>query len=211
VERTAILLEKVGLGRMVEADLINGVSDDHLNAWRKTWLPELASARQRLVDAQIPREKWPRDLHWSWDAKMAEARAAFLSYQAYSIVCDGDLQGLMLVNLTKRARILAQQGKDLVYVEYLASAPWNREDLLCTPRFRGVGGTFIGAATELSRQSEFQGRIGLHSLVQSHGFYEERCGMTPLGKDPKYGDLVYFEMTPEQANSFRSIRKDPQK
>jgi hypothetical protein len=209
VERSPILLEKVALGRMVEADLFDGISDEHLGAWRSKWLPALSAGRQRLLEAQVPRESWPRDLHWSWDAKMAEARAAFLSYQGFAVLCEGDLQGLMLVNLTKRARLPAQQGKDLVYVEYLASAPWNRDDLRCTPRFRGVGGALIAAATELSRQSEFQGRIGLHSLAQADKFYESRCGMTPMGKDAKYQDLMYFEMTPEQAAKFVSLRKVP--
>ncbi|VTR96316.1 Uncharacterized protein OS=Methylomonas sp. FJG1 GN=JT25_10440 PE=4 SV=1 [Gemmata massiliana] len=36
------------------------------------------------------------------------------------------------------------------------------------------------------------GRVGLHSLPQAEDFYN-RCGMTRIGPDPHYYDLVYFE------------------
>ncbi len=37
------------------------------------------------------------------------------------------------------------------------------------------------------------GRVGLHSLPASEEFYSSRCGMTCIGPDPTYHDLVYFE------------------
>ena len=48
----------------------------------------------------------------------------------------------------------------------------------------------------------FKGRIGLHALPQSEGFYASKIGMTDMGKDPGYHDLRYFEMTAEQAENF---------
>ena len=60
----------------------------------------------------------------------------------------------------------------------------------------------IIAAIAFSRSNEFKGRIGLHSLPQANQFYTVTCGMTDLGPDPKYHNLRYFEMTPDQATTF---------
>ena len=70
------------------------------------------------------------------------------------------------------------------------------------PRYHGVGSILIKAAVALSEDSEFHGRIGLHSLPQANDFYANTCGMTDLGIDPDYEGLRYFEMTPEQARAF---------
>mgnify|MGYP001574334861 FL=1 len=58
------------------------------------------------------------------------------------------------------------------------------------------------AAVQLSLDEEFQGRIGLHSLPQADDFYSTKCGMTSLGRDGRYQNLTYFEMTREQAAEF---------
>ncbi len=64
------------------------------------------------------------------------------------------------------------------------------------------------AAIELSREMEYRGRIGLHSLSRSERFYREKCGMTDLGMDEKKR-MIYFEMTEAQAEAFRQKRKKP--
>ena len=75
-------------------------------------------------------------------------------------------------------------------------------ELFSPPRYRGVGSILIRAAVALREELEFHGRIGLHSLPQSNGFYANTCGMTDLGADPDHESLRYFEMTPEQARAF---------
>jgi hypothetical protein len=204
VDRSAIFLQNVATGELVEADLFDSIADTHLEAWRTTWLPEVKAAKQRLLDARLPAAQWPHDLHWEWDAKVADARATFLARKSFGIICGGELQGLMLVDLTRTGRIPSQIRKELVYVDFLSTAPWNRKELACTPRYRGVGRALILAAVELSMQEEFRGRIALHSLPSADEFYRDKCGLTPLGKDPKYENLTYFEMTPEQAMKFRA-------
>jgi hypothetical protein len=44
-----------------------------------------------------------------------------------------------------------------------------------------------------------EGQIGLHSLPQAEGFYQNRCRMTRYPHDPNYYQLAYFEYTKEQA------------
>jgi hypothetical protein len=65
-----------------------------------------------------------------------------------------------------------------------------------------VGSVLMRAAIEFSHQEGFKGRVGLHSLPQSNGWYANACGMADLGTDPDYQNLRYFEMTPEIAEAF---------
>ncbi len=121
-------------------------------------------------------------------------------------------QGMMILDTTtKRCRIEAQRGKNLVYVRYLENAPWNQKELFDPPRYHGVGSILVRAAIELSRSEDFRGRIGLHALPQSNVFYAKTCEMSDFGvdTDPNYSPMRYFEMTPEQAEAFIAKGKRP--
>ena len=48
----------------------------------------------------------------------------------------------------------------------------------------------------------YKGRVGLHSLPQSNGWYANVCGMADLGADAGYQNLRYFEMVPDMADAF---------
>jgi hypothetical protein len=112
----------------------------------------------------------------------------------------GLVQGLMLVATANFVAWLpSDRNKPIVYIDYVESAPWNIHPLTDNPRYRGVGKRLIWAAVRVSQDVGFQGKLGLHSLPQSVGFYEGTCGMVRLGPDPNYEGLDYFEMTPEQA------------
>jgi len=91
----------------------------------------------------------------------------------------------------------------MVYLEFLATAPWNRPEFQQPVRLKGCGRIFTLAAIEVSRALGGKGRIGLHSLPAAEEFYERKCGMTRLGPDAAHQNLVYFEMTETQADLFR--------
>ena len=129
----------------------------------------------------------------------------YLGYHTFAIVCRGELQGLMLASDVQSARLESQFGKSLVYVTYVATAPWNRVEMHKPPRYIGVGSVFIAAAIQLSLECHFRGRIGLHALKQSENFYR-KCGLSELGPDSAHDGLLYFEMTVEQAKTFRRER-----
>lgn len=126
-----------------------------------------------------------------------------LGYHSFAITCDGELQGLMLVCDFKSARLQAQFGKPVVYVEFLATAPWNRKEIQTPPRYAGVGTIMVSAAVEASWELGYRGRIGLHALPRAQEFYRDKCGMTELGKDDAHQGLMYYEMTDNQAEAFR--------
>ncbi|AYF88161.1 GNAT family N-acetyltransferase [Pseudomonas sp. DY-1] len=184
----------------VEASL-QPITQKDASDWVQYWVPAIqnglqqATIRAASVDVgQIPR--------WNWKDKI-EAIHGLLSKNGFSITYEGVTQGLMIYDLSvHRCRLEEQKGKDLVYVEYLEVAPWNRNDLMQgQARFGGIGSTLLAAAIELSRQEDFKGRIGLHSLPGSESFYAYG-GMSDLGVDESSEGLRYFEMTAEQATAF---------
>src|SRR3989442_10219041 len=101
----------------------------------------------------------------------------------------------MLASDFKSARLQSQFGKTIVYVEFVATAPWNRPEIQTPPRYRGAGTAMVTAAIELSYRLGCRGRMGLHSLPAAEPFYRETCGMTELGHDAAHENLMYFEMT----------------
>ncbi len=165
-------------------------------------MPELLSAMNRLRRAGVEDSRWPESSRWNWRTKV-EAIHGMLASSSFSIVCNDLTQGMMIVDtVSKRSRIDIQRNQHLVYVEYVENAPWNRGELFDYPRYRGVDSIPIRAAISLSKELEFHGRIGLHSLPQANEFYANSCGMANLGADPDYEGLCYFEMTPEHAQAF---------
>ncbi|KAB2645360.1 MAG: GNAT family N-acetyltransferase [Verrucomicrobia bacterium] len=202
MEKSAIYVQRSGTRDDVDAELWDDISDLHLDLWRSTWVPMMDNAARRLRSAAVPLHKWPQDLHWDWGNKTDWSRP-LLTLQRFAITCGGALQGLMLVNLTKlTARLPSQKGKDLAYIEFVSTAPWNRPEISGLQQFHGIGINMVRAAVELSRNEGFHGRIGLHSLSQAASFYGKTCGMSALGQDRHYDDLDYFEMTPAQADAF---------
>lgn len=189
-------------GEPEAAELWDGITESQLRDWEGEWTPELYKAVQRLHRMGIDRKHWPQSRHWDWRRK-TKALQGMLGMPGFSIVCNGLTQGMMIVDLAMhRCRIAEQKGKNLVYVEFVENAPWNRPELTNPPTYRGIGSILIRAAIALSQQEEFKGRIGLHSLPQANSFYANTCGMSDLGMDPDYQGLRYFEMTPEQAEAF---------
>jgi len=204
-----IFLYNVVRGEQEAAELWDGITDKQLADWEGEWVPELFKAVQKLHRAGVERGRWPQSRHWNWRTK-TETLQGMLAHPGFSIVCNGMTQGMMIVDTTtKRCRIGEQKGKNLVYVEFVENAPWNRPDLAQSPHYRGIGSVLVRAAIALSIDEEFKGRIGLHALPQANSFYANTCGMSDLGIDPDYQNLRYFEMTPEQAEAFIAKGNQP--
>lgn len=160
MEKSLIYLQRSGTREDVEAELWDDISNLHLDMWRSTWVPIIKRTEDRLTRADVPRQKWPQDLHWEWDKKTDWSRT-LLTLQRFAITCGGALQGMMLVNLTKlTARLPSQKGKDLAYIEYVSTAPWNRPEIAGVQQFHGVGINMVRAAIELSRNEGFTDESG---------------------------------------------------
>jgi hypothetical protein len=83
-------------------------------------------------------------------------------------------------------------GKRLVYVDGIATTPTNRIEIQRPPQFKGVGQALLNFARIRSVELGYEGRVGLHSLLRSVGFYEKQ-NMFNCGPDEEYDNLVYFE------------------
>ena len=172
-------------------------SRDFETLWRPAFKQRLATitTREGVAKAQM------QDFHWKWPEKAAatEVRA---DYDSFAVEAGGVTQGLMLVSLTARARVAGQANAHLLYVELVATAPWNREGFTDRPKYKGIGRLLLAAAISLSVDQEFGGRVGLHALPQSESWYGQVCGMSDLGPDAAHQGLRYFEMTEGQAEAF---------
>ena len=160
------------------------------------------SLRQALTEAfadGLTPDDLPEHLHWQWERKWRSAPA---NSQFLGIEHNGEMQALMSVRTDKTCRLPEQSGLPLVYVDYLAAAPWNLPELVRHPRFRRGGSTLLVAAVRLSRRIGYNGRMGLHALPQAEEFYRTKCGMADLGKDFFYEDLRYLEMTEAESSVF---------
>lgn len=195
--------------------LVMGMDDHHLENVRQTWVPQLqdpvTEIRNRHTDGTGQLDKQAaynevvaldlQDSHWDWDKKWNEL-GNDISKVFFVVECNGATQAMMIVdNSTYRCRHEDAAGNNLIYVEYVAVAPWNRRSLVADPIYKGIGKILVGTAISLSIEEEFDGRIGLHSLPQADGFYTS-CGMTDFGPDGKKQNMRYFEMTTKQANEF---------
>lgn len=161
--------------------VVRAAEASHATLWRDTWAPELA--RQSGDD---------RSWDWSSHIQRGLLRNGFL---CLAIVTDR-LEGLASLAFD-RSRA-GPPGTSLVYIEYLATAPWNRK--AGSARLRGVGRVLIQTTVRISVALGHDGRIGLHSKPAAEAFHREKLGLLDLGREmAEDGEWVYFEATPEVA------------
>ena len=201
-EITPVALLCLETRQFVDAELWDTINARNLADWESKWRPELCHLLDDLHYKGVEQTRWPQSRHWDWRAKI-RALESCVDRQCFTIVCEDMTQAMMITDSAKRARIESQKNEHLVYIDFLESAPWNRNEIIDRPpRFAGCGSILVRAAIEYSKREEYKGRIGLHSLPQANNFYAGKVGMTDMGKDPDYQDLRYFEMTPAQAEAF---------
>lgn len=199
VEASPIILVRRATEEAVEAELLDGIGSDQILDWHRCWQPALGELKARLASEGVPQSKMPQSAHWDWPRKVNEV-AGLIGFRSFSVVAEGVTQGLMRLDLTKSARLEVQLGKPLVYVDYVEVAPWNQPFDGGGNGYRGVGTALLVTAVALSIEEGFKGRMGLHSLPQSEGFYLH-YNMADLGPDDGCQNLRYFEMTPEAAQA----------
>ena len=180
--------------------LVSPIEQQDVDCFSQHWRPLLDAKTQELkARDQYTNEAlgnaWAQDAHWDWPAKFPE-RAGQLEWNSVALRCGGMTQGLMYLNLLRRCRLPSQAHQHLVYIDLLATAPWNRL-AFGLPGYRGVGDVLMTEAILISKAEGFDGRVGLLSLPQANAFYE-RWEMERLG--PEKGGLFYYELTAEKAN-----------
>ena len=191
---STVWLQDANSGQLRPAVLCEGIQERHLVDVEQLWKPALG-----LVLKWAGRHHLEESSHWDWRAKLrsigrSRRRSSFV------VECDNMTQGLMIVDVSRKARLEPDCGRGLVYVDYVEVAPWNRREWQPKRVFHSIGSAFLGVAIDWSFQLGFEGRIGLHSLPKAESFYR-KVGMSDLGSDSNYEDLRYFEMTARVAQT----------
>lgn len=174
-------LQEGPTGNIVVADLVT-LNAKHVEDYEQVWREPL-----RELDEE------DKTMSWRFKKQLAERH----SYnEAYALEAEGLTQGMILLETQNRWSLFTQ-GKRIVYVEAIVSAPWNRYWIQRPPELKGVGRSLLDFAKQRSFELGYGGRIGLHSLPGAIGFYENR-GLTRLELAPE--DIIdpeenvpYFE------------------
>lgn len=187
---------------------LSRVEDSDIACYREFWRPIFDAKVDDLRQSNSYNRESLAELHlqdagWDWPERFAE-REGQLAWKSFALRCAGRTQGLMFVDLLRRSRLQGQQNQHLVYIDILATAPWNRGRLVDVPSYRGVGVVMVTEAILLSQEESFEGRIGLHSLPQADGFYSRTCSMIDLGPCDMKGGMHYFEIDPRGASAWLS-------
>lgn len=165
------------------------LSDNHINNFIDMWLPILKDSNQE-------------DSHWNW--RLKNNIFSDESYEKYALVSNDITQGLMII-VTSNYYSRQQGNKPIVYVDSLATAPWNRPSIQNPPQYKAVGSAMITFAIMRSFELNYDGLIGLHSLPAAEGFYQ-RLNMHNYGSDPNKQNLNYYELNNEIALQIKQLK-----
>ena len=199
-------------GEFETAELFHGIDETTLSHVEGRWRPMFEFRRaQARASGKSMSDINAEDGHWNWGSKAPAAISDPFLYDIFALECGGNTQALLLIckgGTDCFSRHPEHLKADMAYVEFLATAPWNRPRLVAEPIYKGAGRVLIGAAVNLSLEEELGGRIGLHSLPGAEDFYRDAIGMTDLGVDadgPHKG-LRYFELPESQVADFLTIK-----
>ncbi|NTG08851.1 hypothetical protein [Rhizobium rhizogenes] len=203
---STVPLRNRNTGKFEDATLFRGISVDNLAHIETRWRPLFEIRRREAQQlGQSMADINAEDAHWEWGQKMLIAEKDPLIYDIYVIECGFNTQAVMLVRKGGLKCICRHPDERptsrLLYVDFLATAPWNRDKLVSDPTYSGCGRILISTAVDLSFEEENCGRIGLHSLPGAEEFYRGKVGMTDLGPDENCYGLRYFEISAATAAS----------
>lgn len=178
----------------VEAQLLSNLNPTDLLLIERQWESHWQMVHQRLLAAGVDRRSWPQSLHWNWRSKVH--LLGQLAIGGYGIVQAGEWQAVCLVDcVSYSSRLPGHLGKPLVYLDFIETAPWNWNisELGQVGLYGACGMILFDRVIQRSEDEGFRGRVGLHALPQAERFYQDKCGMTPLGKDASKEGLMCFE------------------
>jgi hypothetical protein len=137
------------------------------------------------------------DYHWNWPKK-----ALFYNTSGYDWFFLKTSEGIQSVCLTFHPKESIVQIINIFYIQYLASAPWNRKSTLHERMYHGVGKEILKQVQiYLLKTYHYSYGFSLHSLPQAQCFYES-LGMINF---PEYNDnngLLFYEINKEQTILF---------
>ena len=172
----SVLLARGQNNQRVSASLVD-LAQKHLEDFEASWRPMLEQAGAE-------------DKFWDWVVKKRISLSSD-NFEGYAVEYEGLTQGLMAIE-TQWHRSQIDRRNRIVYVQAIASAPWNRKAVQPLPKLRGVGTALLLFARQRSLELGYGGCVGLHALPGAESFYDDQ-NMADYGPDPEQGNLTYFE------------------
>lgn len=144
-------------------------------------------------------EKNLHDYFWDWEDIICSPEGYTRETLYLTADCDGkSVQGILHAYFPEESKIA--KGANIVYIDRLAVAPWNRQIHGNRKTFKGVGSRLIYAICQYSKQKGLGGCLGLHALPDAEPFYRN-FKMIDLGIDDIHEGLRYFELDVNQAGA----------
>jgi len=182
---TKLRLRRCDSGEIEIAKIVSLGREDANRGIDLSWWQDLAGALRPLRDEP--------DSDWDW-RRIVSHHQNKPFFRAVSVQTDDQLiQAAMLFQVNALSALA--DGQPAVYVDRLASAPWNRDSLAPNPVFRGAGTGLIRHAMLVSYSLGFSGRVNL-TPVANEDWYANR-GFIATDVDRK-GETV-FEISAEEA------------
>jgi hypothetical protein len=111
------------------------------------------------------------DFHWKWKVLISKIQNDPYAKCKGVVLEDGSIQGAMIYRVDAKSTL--EPGKKAVYIDRLAVAPQNRNDLIGNPCYRGTGTGLLTFALCQSYLLGFQTRVNLFA-AGSEQFYTDR-------------------------------------
>jgi hypothetical protein len=182
------------------AQIFQELDQKNFDDFAKLWKPLLDKRRAEFPSWAAAAAGDAQDSHWEWMDKALAARRSMVQ-DTFAIECGAETQGLMLIEAPRFGKLKEHQGREIVYVELAATAPWNRKKLVPDAKYKGVGTMLFATAISYSHDLGSKRRLGLHSLPQPESWYRDVAGFSDLGFDAAKR-MQYFEVTEDQAAAF---------
>ena len=128
------------------------------------------------------------DSEWRW----RQIVSTYQNKPNYLAKCIKTTDGLIQAAVVYRVDAMSaiEPAQRAVFVEWLASAPKNREILMKTPRYRGAGTGLLLFAIAQSYFLGFSGRVNLNAVANIEYYLGQGFIQTNIGDD----DNVVFEI-----------------
>ncbi len=182
-----------GLTQNPVAAEITAMTHCHVQILNSSWIPAI----QLRHHAQERDEDF---LMWNTGKGYLDLLIRRENLRSFALIAEENVQGVLLLQgKTQPSRL--EPNRPLIYVRYLATAPWNRRDKSGPGLLRGVGTLLMAWALQESQNVGCDGRLGLHSRRSSDDFYH-RLGFHNFGLDAARRGMNYFELSSSGETEF---------
>jgi hypothetical protein len=145
------------------------------------------------------------DAGWRWSSHIRKYPHG-PEHATFAVLSDDRVEGLLIVRRYQSMRATSAAFAQGSYMEYLASAPWNRTTEAGAPlvpdmdRTTPVGRVLLARAARLSMSLGHDGRLGWNSLDEALSWYLQAVpGVLRFGPGPDDEGYEYLEMEPQHA------------